>query len=287
MEPASRSLPVVHVISDALGDTACDVVLAAAGQFEEGSIRISRLSHVSTPSQVESYLDSHVVDGVPCAAYFTIVGRELRAEVAGILERRSIPAVDLMGPAIAVLTHLTGQGPKEIPGVIHLTDERYFNRIECLEYVIEHDDGRGADDLADADMVLIGVSRTSKTPLSMYLAFRGYRVANIPLAHGLEPPASLFDIDPARIFGLLSTTSVIADIRNRRLGDDFARSVAASYSDPAAISCEMEEAHALMRRLGCFIVRTDGKAIEESAVEIERHFLKVMHARAERHGARA
>lgn len=287
MEPASRSLPVVHVISDALGDTACDVVLAAAGQFEEGSIRISRLSHVSTPSQVESYLDSHVADGVPCAAFFTIVGRGLRAEVAGILERRRIPAVDLMGPAIDVLGRLTGQGPKEIPGVIHLTDERYFNRIECLEYVIEHDDGRGADDLADADMVLIGVSRTSKTPLSMYLAFRGYRVANIPLAHGLEPPASLFDIDPARIFGLLSTTSVIADIRNRRLGDDFARSVAASYSDPAAISCEMEEAHALMRRLGCYIVRTDGKAIEESAVEIERHFLKVMLARAERREAGA
>ena len=155
-----------------------------------------------------------------------------------------------------------------------------------MEYFVEHDDGRGCDDLSDADIVLVGVSRTSKTPLAMYLAHLGYRVANIPLAPGMEPPASLFEVDPAKVFGLTSRADVISDIRERRLGDDLSRSVAASYADPRAVEDEMRDARALMGRLGCFVVRTDEKAIEESAAEIVAQLARVKEARARRAGTR-
>lgn len=272
----------VHVISDALGDTACEVVLAAAGQFPEGSIHIARLLKVSDIGQVERYLAPCIASGEPLAVFYTIADASLRENLTFTLQHLGVPAVDLMGPALGVLSNLLGIAPAGTPGTIHRTDERYFHRIEAMEYFVEHDDGRGADDIGDADIVLLGVSRTSKTPLSMYLAFQGYKVANIPLAHGMEPPASIFEVDPMRLFGLLSTTDVIASIRDRRLGDDMTRAVASSYADPEAITRELEEAHALMKRLGCFVVRTDRKAIEESAAEIIGHLEAIQEARRKR-----
>ncbi len=276
------STPTVHVISDSLGDTACEVVLAAAGQFDEGSIRIARLPTVSNIDQVETYLAPRVACGGRHAVFHTIADPVLRAQVCDTCAALQIPSMDIMGPTTGVLSVITGKEPHGIPGTIHRTDERYFNRIDAMEYFVEHDDGRGADDLSNADIVLLGISRTSKTPLSMYLAFQGYRVANIPLAPGIDPPESIFKVDPMRLFGLLSTTDVIAGIRDRRLGDDYSRAWAASYSDPEAITCEMEQAHALMKRLGCFIIRTDRKAIEESAAEIIEHLETIQAARLAR-----
>ena len=156
-----------------------------------------------------------------------------------------------------------------------------------MEYFVEHDDGRGCDDLSGADIVLLGVSRTSKTPLSMYLAYQGYKVANVPLAHGVEPPKSIYEVDPMRLFGLISTVDVISEIRDSRLGDDYARAVAGSYAEPESVLSELEEARALMKRLGCFVVRTDGKAIEESASEIISHLEEIKEARARRAARRA
>lgn len=276
----------VHVISDALGDTACEVVLAAAGQFREGSVRIARLPRVTGIDEVERYLAPHIASGEPIAVFHTIVDPGLRSQLAFTLRHLDVPSVDLMGPALDTLSALLGDRPACTPGVIHRTDERYFRRIEAMEYFVAHDDGRGADDLSDADIVLIGVSRTSKTPLSMYLAFQGYRVANVPLARGVEPPPSIFEVDPMRLFGLLSTADIVAGIRERRLGDGESRVRAASYADPEEVARELEEAHALMRRLGCFVVRTDRKAIEESAAEITARLDAVAAARRARETGR-
>ncbi len=276
----------VHVISDALGDTACEVVLAAAGQFREGSVRIARLPRVTGIDEVERYLAPHIASGEPIAVFHTIVDPELRSQLAFTLRHLDVPSVDLMGPALDTLSALLGDRPACTPGVIHRTDERYFRRIEAMEYFVAHDDGRGADDLSDADIVLIGVSRTSKTPLSMYLAFQGYRVANVPLARGVDPPPSIFEVDPMRLFGLLSTADIVAGIRERRLGDGESRVRAASYADPEEVARELEEAHALMRRLGCFVVRTDRKAIEESAAEITARLDAVAAARRARETGR-
>lgn len=270
-------LATVLVISDALGETAASVALAAAGQFDEGAVAIERLSRVQDARQVKRYLESLAGAAKKIAAFHTIVQDELRSEVAGLLVEQGIAAVDLLGPAIDTIAALTGLAPKGIPGIIHQTDERYFQRIACMEYTVEHDDGRGADDLSEADIVLIGVSRTSKTPLSMYLALQGYRVANIPLAPQMEPPQALFEVDPARIFGLVTTVEAIAPIRVQRLGT--AQAAAGSYADPDAIELEFAYARSLMKRLGCFVVHTDGKAIEESATEIIERLNRILLAR--------
>lgn len=272
-------LATVLVISDALGETAASVALAAAGQFDEGAVAIERLSRVQDVRQVKRYLESLAGAAKKIAAFHTIVQDELRCEVAGLLVEQGIAAVDLLGPAIDTIAALTGLAPKGIPGIIHQTDERYFQRIACMEYTVEHDDGRGADDLSEADIVLIGVSRTSKTPLSMYLALQGYHVANIPLAPQMEPPQALFEVDPARIFGLVTTVEAIAPIRAQRLGTAQAQSAAGSYADPDAIELEFAYARSLMKRLGCFVVHTDGKAIEESATEIIERLNRILLAR--------
>lgn len=272
-------LATVLVISDALGETAASVALAAAGQFDEGAVAIERLSRVQDARQVKRYLESLAGAAKKIAAFHTIVQDELRCEVAGLLVEQGIAAVDLLGPAIDTIAALTGLAPKGIPGIIHQTDERYFQRIACMEYTVEHDDGRGADDLSEADIVLIGVSRTSKTPLSMYLALQGYHVANIPLAPQMEPPQALFEVDPARIFGLVTTVETITPIRAQRLGTAQAQSAAGSYADPYAIELEFAYARTLMKRLGCFVVHTDGKAIEESATEIIERLNRILLAR--------
>lgn len=269
-------LATVLVISDALGETAATVALAAAGQFDEGAVAIERLSRVQDARQVQSYLESLAGAAKKIAAFHTIVQDELRSEVTGLLVEQGIAAVDLLGPAIDTIAALTGLAPKGIPGIIHRTDEHYFQRIACMEYAVEHDDGRGADDLSEADIVLIGVSRTSKTPLSMYLALQGYRVANIPLAPQMEPPQALFEVDPARIFGLVTTMEAIAPIRAQRLGTTLAQSIAGSYADPTSIELEFAYARSLMKRLGCFVVHTDDKAIEESATEIIERLNRIL-----------
>ena len=228
--------PTVIVISDSLGDTACEVVLAASGQFDEGAFRVLRLPKVTSVGQVKSFVGPRVdADHRDVAVFHTIVDPALRARVLDYLGMLHIRSVDLIGPTLAVLSSLIGVPPKCVAGVIHKTDDRYFHRIEAMEYFVEHDDGRGCDDLSGADIVLLGVSRTSKTPLSMYLAYQGYKVANVPLAHGMEPPKSIYEVDPMHLFGLISTVDVISEIRDSRLGDDYARAVAGSYAEPESV----------------------------------------------------
>lgn len=267
-------VPKVFVISDSVGDTAAEVVLAACAQFESGVINIQRLPKASTIGQIRSFLDQNA--SLACAGstavFYTIANRELSRQCQEELDRRHIMSLDVLGPAVDTISRLTGILPTGKAGVIRRTDERYFRRIEAMEFFVNHDDGRNTQDLTKADIVLIGVSRTSKTPVSMYLSFHGYRVANIPLAPGMTPPAELFDVEPFRLFGLLSVPGVLSEIRTERLGSTQAQAVAGSYADPLCIAQELEEARALMRRLGCIVVATNGRAVEETAQIILSYF---------------
>lgn len=285
-DPAAQNIErTILIISDALGNTAHGLALAALGQFDADAARIVRLSKITSISQVEGHFTEFAYEPGKFAVIQTIASPALSKDVSTYLNTHDIPFIDALGPAISLVAGLTGMTPKGIPGVTHRVDERYFERIEAMEYFVEHDDGRGADDLSRAEIVLLGISRTGKTPLSMYLAFQGYRVANIPLMHGVEPPASVYDIDPAKLFGLISTTNVVSSIRQTRIGEEVARGFTGTYASPEHVSLEMDEAHALMRRLGCFIVRTDKRAIEETASEIISRIELVAAARARRNKA--
>jgi regulator of PEP synthase PpsR (kinase-PPPase family) len=164
---------------------------------------------------------------------------------------------------------VTGLSPTHESGAIRRTDDDYFDRIEAMEFAVKHDDGRNPEGLADADIVLLGVSRTSKTPLSMYMAFKGWRVANVPLTPGSAPPEEIFHLDRRKVFGLVTSVDVLLDIRTSRMQE--LGGWVPGYAEREAVEKELEEARALMRRIGCLVVHTDNRAVEEAAQEIIRH----------------
>lgn len=256
----------VHVLSDSLGETGEMVARAVISQFAPDSFHIERLPRVSTPAQLREMVNTHC--GLQCIFFYTLVNLELRAEMELMVDQ-GIHGVDLLGPSVKLLSEATGRRPTGEAGAMHRTDEEYFERIGATEFAVSHDDGRNPEDLPSADVVLIGVSRTSKTPLSMYLAFKGYQVANVPLAPGIEPPKELFETDPRRIFGLVTEATVLVEVRRERMREIGA--FVPRYADRESIEEELDEARALMRRIGCIVIRTDNRAVEESAQEIIRY----------------
>lgn len=266
-----EDLPVVHIVSDSLGDTASAVAIAASSQFHLGRCSIRRLPRVRTVEEVEAFIDKYKTEEEPNMILFhTIASHELRAKVVYLCAARGVYAFDLMGPAIDVMSRALREEPSGVPAGIRVTDDGYFSRIDAMEYTVNHDDGRNPEGLIEADMVLLGVSRTSKTPLSMFLGSRGYKVANVPLVPGVEPPKQIYEVPNWRIFGLMSTAEVLSEIRYRRLGR--AVGVAGTYADIEAVQNDLDAARTLMRRIGCIIVRTDNRAIEETAQEILRYY---------------
>jgi regulator of PEP synthase PpsR (kinase-PPPase family) len=256
----------IHVVSDSLGETGEMVARAAAAQFEADSFRIERLVKVTTPKQLREEVQSHC--GTYCIFFYTLVDAALCAEMDRMCEE-GINGVDLLSPSVELLRTTTGLEPTGEAGAIRRTDEEYFERIEAMEFAVKHDDGRNPEGLLEADIVLVGVSRTSKTPLSMFLAFKGLRVANIPLAPGTDPPQELFEVDPRRVFGLVTSAELLMEIRLERMRE--LGTWVPHYAEREAVERELEEARALMRSIGCLVVRTDNRAVEEAAQEILRH----------------
>lgn len=256
----------IHVISDSLGETGETVALAAVSQFRPNAFRIERLPKVTSADDLRAMVRTHC--GSDCIFFYTLVDKPMREEMERLCAG-GITGVDLLGPAVTKLAEVTGIQPTGEAGRIRRTDEGYFDRIEAMEFAVKHDDGRNPEGYKDADIVLIGVSRTSKTPISMYLAFKGWRVANVPLAPGTDPPDEIFEIDPRRIFGLVTSVDVLATIRQERMKE--LGGWVPGYADRASIEAELAEARAVMRKVGCLVVRTENRAVEESAQEILRH----------------
>ena len=274
---SSATLPTVHIVSDSVGTTAQSIVRAAAACFEVFDPAMEILPRVLTPEDMITELDAHVSQHRRLGLYhfvvfYTLVSPEMRSALEAYAEKHNdiVIAVDLMSDALAALSQASGKAPIAQPGRMHSVNEYYFRRIEAMEFTISHDDGRNPQDLTEADIVLIGVSRSSKTPLSIYLSQMGYRVANVPLDPQSDPPKEIYNVDPTRLFGLIISAEILADIRKRRLGS--ASNVAASYADLECVYQDLESARALMRKLGCIVIRTDNRAIEETAQEILRYY---------------
>ena len=266
-DPAG-GVPVIHVISDSSGQTAYDVVRAAMSQFKGEVVRVARLSGVRGVDEVRRHFDAFDGEDVPKAVFHTIVDYNLRSEIRSELDRRGVPSIDLLGPAMNIISTLTGEEPVSVAGRRSEDDERYHSRVTGMNFFADHDEGLNPEDLGQADAVLFGVTRTSKTPLSLYLGFLGYKVANITYSLGQEPPAQLFEVDPRRVFGLVHSSSMVGEIRDRQLSDDAAFALMGSYADTGDVDVEKAEARQVMDRLGCTVVNVDGKTVEDLAGEI-------------------
>ena len=279
-ESITNPIPTIHVISDSVGVTAQAVARAAAAQFGENNPKIEVMSKAKRFADIKAFIDMHKAvrlersgDG-RLLIFFTLVDRKLRNQLIEYAqEDEELVLVDLMTDAVEAISNLSGRCPAGLPGSLHAIDSHYFQRVEALEFTIAHDDGRNPQELTRADIVLLGVSRSSKTPTSIYLSQQGYKVANIPLDPTTEPPAELEQVDRTRLFGLMTTPEVLVGIRRKRLGN--AGGVASKYADPEYVYQDLERARALMRKLGCIVVHTENKALEETAQEILRYYERV------------
>ncbi len=265
-EPLEHPI-TIHILSDSLGETADGVARAAAAQFPRGTFRVERLPKVSTSEQLREVVAAHC--GKSCVFFFTLVEHGLREEMLALAACGRVRAVDILGPGVDLLSRMAEIDPRGVAGAMRQPDEAYFDRIDAMEFAIKHDDGRNPEGLQVADVVLVGVSRTSKTPLSIYLASKGFYTANIPLVRGTDPPPELFEVDPRKVFGLISSPAVLAEVRSKRMAE--LGTYVAHYADRPDIEQDLAEARAIMRRIGCIVVRTDNRAVEETAQEIIRY----------------
>lgn len=262
-ETATREdAAVVFVISDALGDAAQAVVLSAASQFSDGAVRVVRLSQIESAEDVSGYLDAHEEDFVSTAVFHSIVDPSLRHAVKAELNERGITSIDILGPVVQILSGLTGETPKNVASAHHRVDSRYLRRVAAMEYFVDHDNGKNPQDLGDADVVLVGLTGSAKSPLAMHLSFLGYKVASISLDPGCTVPEELSKVDPKRVFGLEATTDVLATARMRDTKG------AEQHTVLAEIEAAQEGARKEMERLGCARLSADNKTIEELASDI-------------------
>jgi len=257
--------PVVFVVSDSMGETAQLVARAALSQFPEGAAQIKQFVHISSPEAAEELMLS--ARAQPTLIIFTVIIPQVREIIVARAEEHGIPTVDIMDPALTGLERITGARARREPGLIHKLDEKYFKRVEAVEFAVSHDDGRDPQGYRKADVVLLGVSRSSKTPVSMYLANRGVKVANLPIIPEVPPPPELHRIPVRKIVGLTINASKLAGIRTERVRTMGVRGES-DYSDVSRILAELSYAQRLYNELGCFVVDVTDRAVEETAAMV-------------------
>jgi len=255
----------LHVVSDSTGETATRLVHALEAQFPDQPFEEIRHPQVETVDDLAGAVNR--AKGRPAVVVYTLVEPELRDAMRTLCRRARLHYCDLLGQPIEAVAKVSGIAATMRAGSRHLLDETYFRRMEAIEFAVKYDDGMSGG-LSDADVVLVGVSRTSKTPLSIYLGYLGYRAANVPLVKGIDPPRELFEIDPTKVVGLTIDAKRLAEIRRsraRRMGGSNHR-----YSKLLDIYEELDQAERVQRRLGCPVIDTTELSIEETAARVIR-----------------
>ncbi len=254
----------VLIVSDGTGETANRMLKAAMLQFRE-DIVISRHSNVRTESQIREILQE--ASNGRMLVVHTFVTPELRDFIQKAAEEEGAQCIDLIGPIMGQLSSFFETSPEAEPGLLHRVDAEYFARIDAIEYAIRHDDGRCANDMDTADIILLGVSRTSKTPLSIYLAQEGQNVANIPIVQGMKIPDEVSQVDQEKIVGLSIDPERLAVIRRARLQQLGVQD--SSYADMVRIKEELSYAHTIFSQSPIWpVIDVTGKSLEELAHEV-------------------
>nr|WP_269438102.1 pyruvate, water dikinase regulatory protein [Phosphitispora fastidiosa] len=263
--------PVVFVVSDSVGETADFVARAAVSQFNAGFVDMRLSAYVNTPEHIIEIVNE--AKDVPGIIAYTIVLPELRETLVKEAEQKGVPIVDILGPMMDALTRISGRAPKMKAGLLHKLDQNYFKKVEAIEFAVKYDDGKDPRGIMRADVVIIGVSRTSKTPLCMYLAHKSIKAANVPLVPEVLPPEEIFSLPKKKIIGLTIKPELLNEIRQERLKTLGLKS-GADYASLERILIELDYADGIMRKAGCPIIDVSNKAVEETAskvLEIIRH----------------
>ena len=254
--------PSVYILSDSSGETAELVMKAGLSQFTPNNHNVKRIPYVEDKHTIDDALA--MMEGETAIIGYTLVNPELRSYLNEKASEMNIEVIDIMGPMMEVLERTFQQKPRLEPGLVYKLDKEYFRRIEAIEFAVRYDDGRDPRGIARADIVLIGVSRTSKTPLSQYLAHKRLKVANVPVVPEVNPPEELFRIDKSKCIGLRISPEKLNEIRKERLkalglGDH------ATYATLNRIEEELRYFDKIVNKIGCDVIDVSNKAVEETA----------------------
>lgn len=257
-----QSSHFITICSDSIGDTAEAVVQAVIHQFRHQRVTIRRYGNVRHEEELRKLMEETAqLQGFVA---YTLVQPELREMIREEAVRLDLRIVDIMGPMMQAFIDTFDDAPQARPGLLHQLDENYFRRIEAIEFTVACDDGRDLNAMLKADIVLLGMSRTSKTPLSIFLAHRGKKVVNYPVVPEIAPPPQLMSLPCNRIIGLTMKPEYMLKIRSERL-KVLGLPTGSQYASLERITEEMEHAAALFDKLGCPVIDITDKAIEETA----------------------
>ena len=255
---------VLFVVSDATGRTGERVLRSALVQFPDTDASIVRHGGVRSPDRVVEVVRE--ARQRSATIFHTLVSNSLRRRMLAECRRQGVDAMDLMGPVLDRLAETLSRRPQERPGLFEQLHEARTRTIEAVEFAFRHDDGQRLRDLAGAEIVLVGVSRTMKTPLCLYLAHRGWFAANVPLVTGLPPADELAGLDPHRVFGLTMRPSRLCELRRTRARH--LRMKGGDYADLPAVRAELAEAERYFDARGWHVVDVTAKSVEEASREI-------------------
>ena len=255
----------IHLVSDSTGETLNAMARAVCARFEN----VLPIEHiyalVRSPRQLERALTD--IEEAPGVVIHTIVDDQLRTALEEGVRRLDMPCIAALDPLVSSLQRYLGASISRRVGVQHALDNDYFNRMDALNYAIGHDDGQGGQDLEQADVVLIGVSRTSKTPTCIYLAHRGVKAANVPLVPHRPPPEQLFNLKHAQVIGLTVSPDRLIQIRRNRLLS-LKEDRESSYIDHEAVREEVVRARRLYERQGWPVIDVTRRSVEETAAQV-------------------
>lgn len=265
MTPSKEQPLHIAILSGGTGRTASHVVNAALAQFDHPNVRIVRHNHIATVAEVRRIIRD--MPAGPLVIFHSLVSPAVCEAAMAEASRRMIPAVDILGRALAALSDHLGVEPLRQPGLSYQLQKEQFDRIDAVSYTLEHDDGAGLNTLAAADVVLVGVSRASKSVTCFYLAYRGVCAANVPLIPGVPVPDELIALPPAKVIGLTVTPQrlrAIRESRRARLGTG----VADYYVGANEIAEELRYALKIFRKHGWKYLDVSYMAVEEVAVQV-------------------
>jgi regulator of PEP synthase PpsR (kinase-PPPase family) len=255
----------VFILSDATGDTASRVVRAALKQFVGGDVEIRRFPNVLHVTEVRSIVKE--AQKAPTLVAHTFAASPLRKIVEECCSTAEVQTLDLLGPLLTTMGEFLHAKAQEKPGLLHQIDEQYFRRIDAVEFAVMHDDGKHVEGLRHADFVLLGLSRTGKTPLSVYLALEGWRVGNIPLVPGQQLPKEALELPRNKVVGLVLDPRRLTDVRRSRL-EYLAPGHTMAYDDEESIREEVAWSRRLFTKHGIRFIDVTERAIEESAHQV-------------------
>ncbi|MBI5975023.1 pyruvate, water dikinase regulatory protein [Staphylococcus canis] len=268
---AERQLSI-FIVSDSLGETAQRMVHAVMSQFPDlEQVEVKKFSFIKDKSELIQVLD--LAKAREAIVVTTLALKTYQLAGQAYAKEHGIQYVDYMSPLMSIVEEKSGITPTEETGMIRKLDEEYFRRIEAIEYSVKYDDGKHFTDIGEADALIVGVSRTSKTPLSMYLANKGYKIANIPLVPEVDIPESVYQHPNLKVFGLTASPQYIMNIRTERV-KTLGITGRANYNDLARIKKELAYAEEVFKKLNATVINTEYRSIEESAFYIEKFLPK-------------